>query len=316
MNNETPAQLVTHLSHPNGWWRDTAQQLLVLKQDKSVVPALQPIATTSPNLLARFHAMWTLEGLGALKPALVRQLMEDPEPRMRIQAIRASETLYKAGDRSFANDYAAHDEGPERRRRDSGDADDQPLEGAGRSGHDKDGDGEQSGARRAGRGDDDARILRPDAADAGAAACTPEQQALIDRGGQIYNELCFACHGTDGDGHTEAGARDDDGAAARGIAAGQRPPRLHHQGRAARSDRSRRRQDLHGHDDSDGQSTTTSGLPRWARSCATTSATAAGSSRRPMSRACAPRPTAAQRSGRFPSWRRRCPRRSSRTAGS
>ena len=41
MNNETPAQLVAHLSHPNGWWRDTAQQLLVLKQDKSVVPALQ-----------------------------------------------------------------------------------------------------------------------------------------------------------------------------------------------------------------------------------------------------------------------------------
>ena len=40
MLNETPAQLVTHLSHPNGWWRDTAQQLLVLKQDKSVVPAL------------------------------------------------------------------------------------------------------------------------------------------------------------------------------------------------------------------------------------------------------------------------------------
>src|SRR5436190_2213343 len=29
MNNETPAQLVAHLSHPNGWWRDTAQQLLV-----------------------------------------------------------------------------------------------------------------------------------------------------------------------------------------------------------------------------------------------------------------------------------------------
>ena len=27
-----------------------------------------------------------------------RQLMADPEPRMRIQAIRASETLYKAGD--------------------------------------------------------------------------------------------------------------------------------------------------------------------------------------------------------------------------
>jgi len=29
MLDETPAQLVAHLSHPNGWWRDTAQQLLV-----------------------------------------------------------------------------------------------------------------------------------------------------------------------------------------------------------------------------------------------------------------------------------------------
>ena len=37
MYSETPAQLVRHLEHPNGWWRDTAQKLLVLKQDKSVV---------------------------------------------------------------------------------------------------------------------------------------------------------------------------------------------------------------------------------------------------------------------------------------
>ena len=28
---ETPAQLVEHLNHPNGWWRDTAQKLLVLQ---------------------------------------------------------------------------------------------------------------------------------------------------------------------------------------------------------------------------------------------------------------------------------------------
>ena len=26
MLEETPAQLVKHLSHPNGWWRDTAQK--------------------------------------------------------------------------------------------------------------------------------------------------------------------------------------------------------------------------------------------------------------------------------------------------
>src|SRR4030095_3871128 len=105
MLNETPAQLVAHLSHPNGWWRDTAQQLLVLKQDKSVVPALQTIVRTSKNELARFHALWTLEGLGALSPTLTREMLRDADPQMRIQAVRASETLYKAGDKSFATDY-------------------------------------------------------------------------------------------------------------------------------------------------------------------------------------------------------------------
>ena len=54
--------------HPNGWWRDTAQQLLVLEQDKSVVPALQLMARSSKNLLARFHAMWTLEGPARSSP--------------------------------------------------------------------------------------------------------------------------------------------------------------------------------------------------------------------------------------------------------
>ncbi|MPZ18950.1 MAG: hypothetical protein GEV06_13700, partial [Luteitalea sp.] len=74
---------MSHLDHPNGWWRDTAQRLLVLKQETSVAPALQELTRTSKNLLARFHALWTLEGLGALDAALVREQMQDPNPRMR-----------------------------------------------------------------------------------------------------------------------------------------------------------------------------------------------------------------------------------------
>src|SRR6476660_4592734 len=107
MLNETPAQLVAHLTDPNGWWRDTAQRLLVLKQDKSVVPALQQMARSSESLVGRFHAMWTLEGLGALDASLVRDQLKDANPRMRVQAIRASETLYKAGNKSFDADYRA-----------------------------------------------------------------------------------------------------------------------------------------------------------------------------------------------------------------
>src|SRR5206468_2555921 len=84
MYSETPAQLVTHLSHPNGWWRDTAQKLLVLRQDKSVAPALESLVRASNNQLARIHALWTLEGLGALSPALVRRTLEDRDPALRI----------------------------------------------------------------------------------------------------------------------------------------------------------------------------------------------------------------------------------------
>src|SRR5262245_57125766 len=80
MNSESAATLATHLGHPNGWWRDTSQQLLVLKQDKSVVPALQQKLRTSTNVVEKFHVMWTLEGLGALDATTARTLMEDKEP--------------------------------------------------------------------------------------------------------------------------------------------------------------------------------------------------------------------------------------------
>ncbi|MDB4884209.1 MAG: sorbosone dehydrogenase, partial [Gemmatimonadetes bacterium] len=83
---ERPARLVRHLENPNGWWRDMAQQLLVLRQDRSVVPALRTMARRDTIMVARIHALWTLEGLGALDSALVREQMKDHSPRMRVQA--------------------------------------------------------------------------------------------------------------------------------------------------------------------------------------------------------------------------------------
>ncbi|SFT48677.1 Glucose/arabinose dehydrogenase, beta-propeller fold [Algoriphagus locisalis] len=105
MLEETSAELVRHLSNPNGWWRDKAQQLIVLNQDKSVAGDLEKLVTTSENELARIHALWTLEGLNALKLDLVKTLMKDKSPQMRIQALRASESLYKYGEKSLAADY-------------------------------------------------------------------------------------------------------------------------------------------------------------------------------------------------------------------
>lgn len=105
MLDETSAELVRHLSNPNGWWRDKAQQLIILNQDKSVVKDLENLVNTSDNELARIHALWTLEGLNSLKLDMVKKLMKDPNPQIRIQALRASETLYKYGEKSLGADY-------------------------------------------------------------------------------------------------------------------------------------------------------------------------------------------------------------------
>ncbi|HEU5079118.1 MAG TPA: discoidin domain-containing protein [Opitutaceae bacterium] len=95
MLNETTAQLVQHLSHPNGWWRDSAQKLIILRGDKSVAPQLRELAAHSPNLKARIQALWTLEGLDAITPALVGEALRDREIEIRKAGIRLSEPFIK-----------------------------------------------------------------------------------------------------------------------------------------------------------------------------------------------------------------------------
>ena len=213
MYSETPAQLVEHFNHPNGWWRDTAQKLLVLKQDKSVVPALKTMARTSANPLARVHALWTLEGLGSLDAALAREMMKNADPKLRIQGIRASETLYKAGDTSLAADYKALVKDPD------------PnvviqamltlnlhkVPGAAALIEQTSSTSSVRGIKEIGT-----QILkggnslgqRPSLADTGAGGVnlTVEQRRALQRGESTYKELCFSCHGADGQGAPMQGA--------------------------------------------------------------------------------------------------------------
>src|SRR5205085_9036845 len=77
MRDETPSQLVAHLSDPNGWWRDTAQQLRILRADKSVVPPLRQMALTDSNPITRLHAFWTVEGLDSVDADLVLAKLKD-----------------------------------------------------------------------------------------------------------------------------------------------------------------------------------------------------------------------------------------------
>ena len=98
MSKETPEELVKHLSHPNGWWRDTAQRLLVESKDESVIPSLRKLAATPEpeTSLGRLHALWTLEGLGGLDVPTIQAALTDPRPKIRANAVRVSESLLKA----------------------------------------------------------------------------------------------------------------------------------------------------------------------------------------------------------------------------
>jgi mono/diheme cytochrome c family protein/glucose/arabinose dehydrogenase len=84
-------QLVRTLAHPNGWWRDTAQQLLVQRADRAVVPELAQLAADAPDWRTRLHALWTLDGLGAIDSSHVARALADASPEVRACAIRLSE---------------------------------------------------------------------------------------------------------------------------------------------------------------------------------------------------------------------------------
>jgi len=89
------SELVKHLSHPNGWWRDTAQKILVLRGDVSVHDELVKLSDDK-NHLTRCHALWTIEGIGTLTPELLKKALNDEHPRVRRNAIRVAETLIKS----------------------------------------------------------------------------------------------------------------------------------------------------------------------------------------------------------------------------
>ncbi len=85
------AERVGLLGDPDCWWRETAQRLLFERQDRSAVGPLNAMVKERKSALGRLHALWSLDLLGALEPAAISLGLEDPEPRVREQAIRLAE---------------------------------------------------------------------------------------------------------------------------------------------------------------------------------------------------------------------------------
>jgi mono/diheme cytochrome c family protein len=191
MLDDSPIELVAHLAHPNGWWRDTAQMLLVSQRQLLAVPALTKMAASHDVVNARIHALWTLQGLASLSPELVVSSLQHTHPRVRRAAAQLAEPWMLLKD---------------------------PVVTAAMTAMVADSDPQVSAqvflafraAAKAGHGAVPASFSSASASSRPLIAAVLEQDraasleaSLSDaarQGKEVYESLCIACHGVDGQG--------------------------------------------------------------------------------------------------------------------
>ncbi len=202
MYSQKTKDLIPYLSHPNGWWRDMAQQVIVQRGDQSVAKTLEQISLGSGNINARFHALWCLEGIGSLRSEIVRKLLKDPNPRMKIMAMYAGESVYKKGDISLGADFLklTQDQNEEVVMRAMMTA--RVLEITGKEASVK---MAMSKSKSAGIQLVGSQVLNPPVVTAffgrQGKRYAPQDSILIAKGAKIYQELCATCHGKNGKGN-------------------------------------------------------------------------------------------------------------------
>ncbi|WP_291207890.1 PVC-type heme-binding CxxCH protein [Dyadobacter sp.] len=90
LNAMTDADLVQKLADRNIWWRRHAQRLLLDRHHDAAIPLLKSMAT-GDNPHGRLHALWTLEGLDALRAGDLQRALRDPHAGVTENAIKIAE---------------------------------------------------------------------------------------------------------------------------------------------------------------------------------------------------------------------------------
>lgn len=80
-------RLLDFLKDSNGWIRDRAQQYLIHKNDKSVLPGLKEMALDNNSPLAQLHALYVLKGLNVLSFDFLQQLAISGGPEATAHAL-------------------------------------------------------------------------------------------------------------------------------------------------------------------------------------------------------------------------------------
>lgn len=108
-----PAELIPHLSHPNGWWRDTAQRLIVQRGDASLTKPLEEVLTNSSKPKGQLHALWSLEGLGLLTADHVKVVLGQGNEKLSASALYAANSLPSGQKEALVEPVAALESGKE-----------------------------------------------------------------------------------------------------------------------------------------------------------------------------------------------------------
>jgi mono/diheme cytochrome c family protein/glucose/arabinose dehydrogenase len=91
LSKASSAQLVETLKHPNSWWRETAQRLLVERKDESVVSALRQMARSDDNPVHRVQALWAAQGIVGTDDETLRAALAERDSKVSATGVRLAE---------------------------------------------------------------------------------------------------------------------------------------------------------------------------------------------------------------------------------
>jgi mono/diheme cytochrome c family protein/glucose/arabinose dehydrogenase len=91
LSTATDSELVALLGDPDGWWRDTAQRLLIERRAAGSAARIRLLAEHNSSPAVRVSALWTLEGLGQLSEVDVATAVASRAPGVARNACQMAE---------------------------------------------------------------------------------------------------------------------------------------------------------------------------------------------------------------------------------
>jgi glucose/arabinose dehydrogenase/mono/diheme cytochrome c family protein len=211
MLSKSSPEIIKFLGHTNGWMRSTARKLLILRNDKSIIPQLKSALQTSQNTQEKIELLWTLDGLQALDASYILEQLKSNDSRYVVHVLRTADPLLQAGSPQvlaaykdiFQNSksspvlsqaflstkkYAQHNLGPDIQKLQASHKEDSELKH-----HFAQWEREKEAYRK--------HREKMDA----LKGKGPLFKRIMAKGEKHYKSLCFACHGANGEGTPMAG---------------------------------------------------------------------------------------------------------------